>query len=46
MKGRGHPVDLGMDCIILKCEFLGSNGGEDVDVGFLGCNTLWACKEM
>jgi hypothetical protein len=26
------------------CEIWGSHGGEDVDVGLLGCNAVWTCR--
>lgn len=25
-------------------EISGSHGGEDIDVGFMGCDAVWACR--
>jgi hypothetical protein len=29
-----------------KYEISGSHSGEDVNVGLLGCNTMWTCRQI
>jgi hypothetical protein len=30
----------------VKYDIRGSHGGEDVDVGLLGCNAMWTCRKV